>query len=89
MKADLSITGLRTGRFIRYVVLYSLSDRLKRLGQFALDAVCGGEAVQIEQRRDRQGTVFWWVRDRHTGEQCHLSSEAEVRIWLEKRYRGF
>ncbi len=45
-----------------------------------------GEPV-IKTWRDRQGQMFYAVYDPTTGQRLTCSSEAEVRQWIEQRYR--
>lgn len=39
---------------------------------------------QISHRRDRAGNVWWYVYNPSTGASTYLSSEDEVRLWLDQ-----
>jgi YD repeat-containing protein len=41
---------------------------------------------QVRQRRDRSGQIYWLVYDPETNRSARLSSEQEVRQWLEQRF---
>lgn len=41
---------------------------------------------QVWQQRDRSGQTYWQVYDPETSRSASLSSEQEVRQWLEQRY---
>ncbi|BAU15407.1 hypothetical protein LEP3755_59650 [Leptolyngbya sp. NIES-3755] len=41
---------------------------------------------RVWQRRDRSGQTYWQVYDPETNRSARLSSEQEVRQWLEQRY---
>lgn len=43
--------------------------------------------LQIRQRRDRHGNLWWHVYDPITNHSVRLSSEAEVRVWIEQSYQ--
>ncbi|MDX2214777.1 MAG: hypothetical protein SFY66_15925 [Oculatellaceae cyanobacterium bins.114] len=42
---------------------------------------------RVYQHRDRAGQVYWSGFDPNTGSSIRWVSEAEIRIWLEQRYR--
>lgn len=42
---------------------------------------------KIEYHTDRSGGSWWRVYDPITRQSTHYSSENEIRIWLDKRYR--
>ena len=42
----------------------------------------------VEQKINRDGSLYWQVRDRNTNKSYTFGSDAEVRIWIEKRYHG-
>ena len=41
---------------------------------------------QIKQKSDRDGNLYWQVRDRHTNKSYTFGSESEVIAWIEQRY---
>ncbi|WP_250126747.1 hypothetical protein [Chroococcidiopsis sp. CCMEE 29] len=41
---------------------------------------------QVRQRCDRSGQIYWQVYDPATNRSARLSSEQEVRQWLEQRF---
>jgi hypothetical protein len=40
----------------------------------------------VEQKCDRSGNIYWQIYDPITGSCCSLSSEQEVKAWLDNRY---
>lgn len=42
--------------------------------------------LQVWQSRDRHGNTCWNAYDPLTGRSTKLSSEAEMRVWIEQRY---
>ncbi len=44
--------------------------------------------LQVEQRRDRYGHLFWKIYDPTTHKSYTFGSEGDVRIWIEKRYHS-
>lgn len=59
---------------------------LEHIRKHLLNALSGNSEVQIQQVHDRSGKAYWKVYDPATGYYNSLSSETEVRIWLEQRY---
>lgn len=51
-----------------------------------LDWFAGSTEPQISRRVSRSGDVRWRVFDPVSGRSALLSSEAEVRAWLDSRY---
>ena len=41
---------------------------------------------QIVQKHDCNGNIYWQVYDPISATHCSLSSEQEVRAWLDSRY---
>ena len=62
----------------------SLSPRL----QSVLDTLAGCHSSEphISQHHDRQGHTWFEVYDRPHNQHLSFSSEAEVRIWLDRRF---
>ena len=42
----------------------------------------------VEQKNNRDGSLYWQVRDRRTNKTYTFGSDTEVRIWIEKRHRS-
>lgn len=64
------------------------SNRLQRLWQAFLKFAEGSQEPRIRQVCDRQGNSTWRVYDPISGQSMSFASEAEVRLWLEQRYRA-
>ena len=43
--------------------------------------------LQVWQTRDNTGSIWWSAYDPATGRLIEHVSEAQIRIWLEQRYR--
>lgn len=57
-----------------------------KISQRLIRFLASNHEPQIWLKKDRYGNVFWHVYDPASGASAHLSSEAEVRMWLEQRY---
>lgn len=62
----------------------------RRVGRWCADGLLAlflpSAGPTITQRRDRSGRIVYIVRDPATDTQVSLDSEADVRVWLEKRF---
>lgn len=67
----------------------SLSHRIASLGSQLVKGMArlflGSNEPQIWTHADKTGQQVWYVRDPHTQEVSCLSSEHEVRVWLDNR----
>jgi hypothetical protein len=52
-----------------------------------INAMLRDAEPKVWQKRDRKGNLFFQVYDPRTGQVARLSSENEVRAWIEERYR--
>ncbi|UBF28172.1 hypothetical protein K9N68_09960 [Kovacikia minuta CCNUW1] len=55
--------------------------------QFLGKVLTSGQEPRIWERTDRTGNTRWYVYSPITGYTACLSSEQEVRMWLEQYYR--
>jgi hypothetical protein len=73
------------------------SDRTNSKGKFILalmeslwqkfiDALTKAPELKIWQKQDRHGHIVWHAYDPWTGDSISLSSEEEMRYWIESRY---
>lgn len=60
---------------------------LQPMGQAILWMLADHNEPRIRQVRDRAGATYWRAYDPTTEDLALLRSEAEVRFWLEQRYR--
>jgi hypothetical protein len=60
---------------------------LRHMGGAIVRFLAGGSEVRIWQTRTRNGELQWHAYDPNQGHGVTLSSEAEMRAWLEQRYR--
>lgn len=65
----------------------NLSFIARFLEQYFLAPMSHLDEPKIWEKRDRSGNVFYKVYDPITGISNQFSSDLEVRIWLEERYR--
>lgn len=63
-----------------------LLSALNRIWQHLLTILTKGNELQVWQTSDRFGNTWWNAYDPATGRSASLASEAEMRIWIEKRY---
>jgi hypothetical protein len=66
--------------------LLSLFERLMKAGRKGLKTLSHQPELQVWQKRDRQGGLHWYAYNPMTGRSFSASSEAEMRIWIEKQY---
>lgn len=59
---------------------------LNSLWKHIVTALAKEQEPQISQSSDRSGKTWWHGYDPVTGRSVCRDSEAEMRIWLEKRY---
>ena len=59
---------------------------LQRLGEWLIHLLVSDPTPSIQIKCDRNGKVIFKVFDPVTGLTTQLSSEEEVRVWLEGRY---
>lgn len=65
---------------------FSLLNRIKAIKQRFVRALTCNSELQVWQKTDRYGNNYWQARDPKTDKSTSLSSEAEMRIWIEQRY---
>jgi hypothetical protein len=63
-----------------------LKDGVGKVSKAIATRFTHGSDPIINERRDRQGNVYYQVYDPHTRRSAVFSSEAEIRYWLEQRY---
>ena len=44
---------------------------------------------KVEQKRDRDGNLYWKVYDFTTNKSYTFGSDRDVKIWIENRYHSF
>jgi hypothetical protein len=64
----------------------AFSSKISRLLQQMVASLTKAPEPRIDIVKDSFGKTVWYVHDPITGQSAHLSSEIEVRIWVEKRY---
>lgn len=55
---------------------------LKRLLVILMDT----SEIQVQQRRDRQGQIYYAAFSRRTNHRFSSASEQEIRAWIEQQY---
>lgn len=60
----------------------TISAKLKRLWQFFVSK----SEPHVWSTRDRLGNIWWSARDPVTGRAINHVSEAEMRVWIERRH---
>lgn len=70
----------------RQVAIARLQDLAQQLAQAWQGCLSSSSQLQVWQRRDRRGQVWWYARDLTTGHVLHHATETEMRRWLEQRY---
>ena len=71
--------------WVQTVRLNSLKKIASQLGQSFINYLTRSPEPQVCQKSDRAGNTWWSVYDPNTGGSSNLSSEMEVRMWLEER----
>lgn len=68
-----------------YDVLSALIHRSRQLADTLVRFFAPQDALSI-QPREQNGHTVWVVRDRQTQKRREFTSEAALRVWLERRY---
>lgn len=69
---------------------HNFSSWLVHVCKSLAKALIGTNELQIWQKTDSPGDIYWKIYDPVTGRTNYFCSEAEVRIWLEQCcYRPF
>ncbi|MGF1589024.1 MAG: hypothetical protein ACFCU7_07240 [Pleurocapsa sp.] len=61
----------------------NILNTLKKIGRYL---IVNRTEPRVRQKGDRSGNSYWQIYDPVTGSNCSLSSEQEVRTWLDTRY---
>lgn len=62
-----------------------LKNITSQIGQSFINFLTRPPEPKVCQKSDRAGNTWWSVYDPSTGRSSNLSSEMEVRMWLEER----
>lgn len=63
-----------------------LTATIKAIWHHLLCTLIESNEIQVWQKTDRYSNTYWQAYDPKTGESTSLSSEAEMRIWIEQHY---
>ncbi|MGJ3245393.1 MAG: hypothetical protein ACFE0I_04880 [Elainellaceae cyanobacterium] len=92
MKASTSSNSIRVERTSLSAsssksLLLRFSQLLRTLCRSTVRFLTQGPEIRIWQTKSRNGAIRWHAYDPSTDQRVTLSSEAEIRSWLEQRYR--
>lgn len=59
---------------------------LKEVWSFLLSILTKGNELQVWQTSDRLGNTWWNAYDPANGRSTSHATDAEIRVWIEKRY---
>jgi hypothetical protein len=65
---------------------FSLLAICQLILQNFLRSIASSQELQVSQKTDRQGNKYWQAYNPETGSSTSLSSEAEMRVWIEQHY---
>ncbi|AFY90329.1 MAG: hypothetical protein CLLPBCKN_008036 [Chroococcidiopsis cubana SAG 39.79] len=63
-----------------------LIESFKAIIEKLIQALTRSHELQVWRKKDRNGNAYWQAFDPKTRKSTSLSSEAEMRIWIEQRY---
>ena len=63
-----------------------LFENFKAIVEQLIQALTRGHELQVWRKKDHDGNAYWQAFDPKTRKSISLSSEAEMRIWIEQRY---
>ncbi|HEY9625057.1 MAG TPA: hypothetical protein V6C78_32320 [Crinalium sp.] len=63
-----------------------VSCTLEKIGQELFQYLAGNPELRIHKTVNSQGMTYWRIYDPVTQRNITLSSEQEVRTWIENRY---
>jgi len=61
---------------------------LAQLWQRSIEYFSNANEIQVWQKLDRLGNIYWQAYDPVTGRSTCSGSELEIRAWIEQFYRG-
>jgi hypothetical protein len=62
-------------------------SRLEKFWKVLLQQFVKPPELQVWQKRDRWGNIWWNAYDPLTGRSIRHIAEEQMRIWIEQRYR--
>jgi hypothetical protein len=77
-------SGFETSPTLRLV--QRLKDGVGKVSRAIATRFTHNSDPTVNERRDRQGNVYYQVYDPHTQKSTVFGSETEIRYWLEQRY---
>lgn len=63
-----------------------LFESFKAILERSIQVLTRSHELQVCRKKDRNGNTYWQAFDPKTRKSTSLSSEAEMRIWIEQRY---
>lgn len=76
--SDLSVKNSKSS-FSLLGIFEVISQSFQRL-------IATSQELQFSQKTDRRGHKYWQAYDPKSGDSTSLSSEAEMRAWIEQHY---
>lgn len=70
----------------RYQQTFSFKTLVREVWQNIIRYLSTRNELQVWQKRDRSGEIHWCAYDPVTGNRASLSSEDELRSWIESQY---
>ncbi|MBW4555667.1 MAG: hypothetical protein KME59_06975 [Trichormus sp. ATA11-4-KO1] len=63
-----------------------LESKFQRVWQSLVTALSTSNELQVWQKSDRFGHIFWQAYNPATGCSACFGSEEEIRVWIEMQY---
>ncbi|GAX38008.1 hypothetical protein [Nodularia sp. NIES-3585] len=63
-----------------------LDSKLQIFWQKLVTALSASSELQVWQKSDRSGHIYWQAYNPITGRSACFGSEAEMRVWIEMQY---
>lgn len=64
----------------------STSQVFSNLWQALREMIARCAEIQVWQKSDRQGNLYWHGYNPHNGDYVSFGTEAEIRMWIEEHY---
>lgn len=80
------LSTLQVPSFSKHQRWVKLRSGIKQVLKNGLTFLTDTAEIQVQQRRDRQGQVYFVAFNRRTGRRFSSASEQEIRVWIEQQY---
>ncbi|MGJ5673197.1 MAG: hypothetical protein ACR9NN_06230 [Nostochopsis sp.] len=70
-----------------YKHLSFFQENLRKIWQKLINYLVASQELQVRQKIDRHGNLYWQAYDPTTGKSFMSGSESDILAWIEQLYR--